>query len=170
VPTPILLIAPAAGLLIDIALQAILPRLSPHSGPIRLQFISFAAGAGLTLALVIAMLGTSSLTLADRAGYLVLHALIYGCAGFFFFNVISANVSSLRVRIVREMLAKHPTPLADTTLRERYSAREMISMRLERLHRGGQIERREGRYFLRKRGLRVVSGVFTTLRGLLLAS
>lgn len=163
-----LLFAPACGLLADIALQAALPRFATRTGPIRLQFLAFGAGAVVTLILLVAMVLGGTYTAADRLGYIAMHLLIYACSGFCFFNVISANVSSLRVRILREMLALHPAPMDDEVLHARYSAREMLAARLVRLQAGGQVEERAGRYHLCKSGLSLVGGIFSALRRLLL--
>ncbi len=164
----LLLVAPAAGLMSDALLHAVLARIAPGVGPIRTQFVSFAAGALVTLVLLVLMLSDSPFEASDRFGYLALHALIYACFGFVFFNVISANVSSLRVRILAEMLARDPEPLPGAVLQQRYSARDILRARIERLERGGQIELRDGRYRLRKRGLSLVGGVFAALRSILL--
>jgi len=163
-----LLLAPAAGLLADMVLHAALARLVVRAGHIRLQFVSFAAGALVTLALLTAMLFGSPFTTADTAGYLALHMLIYACLGFCFFNVISANVSSLRIRMLKEMLRLDPAPMEYAALCARYSAREMLLSRLARLESGGQIEVRAGRYHLCKGGLSLVGRFFAGLRRLLL--
>jgi hypothetical protein len=164
----LLLVAPAAGLLVDVALQAVLARLVMRAGPIRLQFLSFGAGGFVAGILLAAMLFRWSFTVADRAGYLVLHMLIYACFGFCFFNVISANVSSLRVRILKEMLAQDPAPMGNSALSAKYSAREMLLSRLARLESGGQIEVRAGRYYLRKKSIALIGRFFAALQRLLL--
>jgi hypothetical protein len=165
---PMLLIAPAAGLLVDAALHMLLARVIRGLGPIRIQFLSFAVGGLITVAILAGTLGHSSLTAADKAGLLVLHVLIYACYGFCFFNVVSANVSSLRVRLIKELLAQDPAPIRKEILYSRYSAREMVFSRLKRLESGGQIRAAEGRYYLRRRGIVAISTVFTGLRQLLL--
>ena len=164
----VLLLAPALGLLANVVAQMALSRLNLPLGPVRLQFVSFALGALVALLLLAGMLSEFPIGSADKAGYLAEHLLIYACFGFCFFNVISANVSSLRVRIVKELLAQDPTPMADATLQARYSAREMLLARLARLEAGGQIENRGGRYYLRKRGIAMIGGLFDALRRLLL--
>ena len=163
----LMLLAPAAGLLVDAAMQAVL---ATRAGPIRIQFLSFAAGGVVTITLLLAMLADSPFTGGDKAGYFALHLLIYACYGFCFFNVISANVSSLRVRILKEMLAHDPAPMPNAALSARYSAREMLLSRLARLESGGQIEARSGRYYLRKGGIVLIGRFFAGLRRLLLGT
>ena len=167
-PAYFFLLAPAAGLAVDALLHAVLARLAPAAGPIRLQFLSFAGGAAVMVFLLCVMLAGSPSSAVDRAGYFALHFLIYAVYGFVFFNVISANVSSLRVRVLKEMLARDPAPMDAATLTERYSTRGMLLGRLARLESGGQIEARGGRYHLRKRALARLAAFFGGLRWLLL--
>ncbi len=165
-----LLLAPILGLVADVILQAALTRIVSRPPHIRLQFVSFAAGGFLALGLLVFLLSGVPATGADKSGYLVLYLLIYACFGFCFFNVISANVSSLRLRMLKELLALDPQPMADAVLRKRYSAQEMVLSRLARLEGGGQIECRSDRYYLRKSGVSLIGRFFAGLRQLLLKS
>ena len=165
---PALLVAPAAGLAANVLIHAFLARAATAIGPIRVQFIAFGGGALVMLAILTTLLLRSSFSAADSVGYFISHALIYACFGFCLFNVISANVSSLRVRILKEMLAQDPVPMTDATLSARYSAREMVLARLARLEAGGQIELHGGRYRLRRSGLTLLGRVFAALRRFLL--
>ena len=165
----LLLLAPAAGLAADFALQVVLARVLTL-GPRRLQLACFSGGALVTLLALGAMLAGAPLRASDKAGYLALHLLIYACFGFCLFNVISANVSSLRVRILKEMLRRHPAPMDPAVLAASYSARDILLTRLSRLQQGGQVEARGGRYFLRRRGILLIGSPFAALRRFLLKS
>src|SRR5260221_11938924 len=165
-----LLLARATGLLVDVALQAVLARLGTRFGPIRLQFVSFGAGAVVTLALLAEGTASISASTQDKAAYVVSHMLIYACYGFCFYNVIGANVSSVRVRIVKELLAQYPAPMPVAVLSARYSASEMLRARLARLESGGQIEALQSRYYLRKRGMGLISVIFAGLAPVLLGT
>lgn len=165
----LLLIAPAAGLAVDAVLQAVLARVLALASR-QLQFASFGAGAALTLLILAAMLVDAPLRTMDKVGLLLLHLLIYASFAFCFFNIISANVSSLRVRILKEMLKRHPAPVDSATLASSYSARDILLARLDRLQRARQLEARGGRYFLRGTGMLAISGAFAALRRLLLKS
>jgi hypothetical protein len=163
----LLLLAPAAGLAVDALLQLALARVLAL-GPRRLQFVAFAGGGAVAAAILWTMLAGSPFSPADRLGYFALHLLIYACAGFFFFNVISANVSSLRVRILKEMLERHPAPMEEARLAASYSARHILATRLTRLQQGGQVEARDGRFYLRGSGILLIGGPFAALRRFLL--
>ena len=167
-PLLALLGATAAGLAADAVLQALLARTGARDAPLRIQFAAFGAGLALTLVLLLALLADAPFALRDKIGYFLLHMLAYGCFGFIFFNVISANVSSLRVRMLKEYLARHPEPIPDAQMYARYPAPGMVAARLERLQAGGQVEARDGRYYLRGRGVAAIGAVFAGLRRLLL--
>lgn len=166
---PLLLLgAPVLGLAANVLCQVVVSRLPLALGPVRRQFASFGGGGLVTLLGLGFVLPGSGLGLADAAGYFLLHSLGYAFAGFIFFNVINMNVSSLRVRILKEYLQVDPAPLAESVLREKYSARGMLAARLERLHAGHQLTRRNGRYYLQPGGVLVIAHIFAFLKRLLL--
>lgn len=163
-----LLLVPALGLFVNVVLQATMARLASKPAHLRFQFASFAGGALLTVILLLVLLSGLPASVADKLGYLAMHALIYVCFGFCFFNVISANVSSLRVRVLKELLASLPRPITDAALRARYSSREMLLARLARLEQGGQIECRTGRFYICGSGVSLIGKFFAGMRRLLL--
>jgi hypothetical protein len=167
---PLLLIAPAAGLVADVVLQAVLARFAASEANLRLQFMSFGAGLLVTVALLFALLSGSRLTPVDNIGYGLLHVLAYACYGFIFFNMINANISSLRVRMLKEYLARSPVPLSDAELHAKYPAADMVSARLARLEAGGQILLRDGRYYMNGGGIAMIGAFFAGLRYLLLGN
>ena len=164
----LLLLAPALGLAANAMMQLALSRMNLALGPIRVQFVSFALGGVVTLLALGGLLVARPSALDHTSAHVVQHLLIYACFGFVFFNVINANVSSLRVRILKELLARYPAPMPDAELLARYNAREIVLARLARLQAGGQIEAQGGRYYLRKGGIAIIGEVFAGLRRLLL--
>lgn len=166
----LLLLAPAAGLAADVVLQAVLSRFVSGEANLRVQFISLGAGLLLTALLLYFLHSGSRLVPMDNIGYALVHLLTYACFGFIFFNMISANISSLRVRMLKEYLARGPAPLADAELYAKYPAADMVSARLARLEAGGQILARDGRYYLRGRGVAMIGAFFAGLRSLLLGN
>jgi len=160
--------APLLGLAVNVAVQLGLCRLRLGFGQVRRQFLSFGAGlvaAGLVLALLLPRLRLGAW---DRAGCLALHGLSYAFLGFLFFNVINLNISSLRIRMLKEFLAQHPRPLPDDRLRAKYNVRDMLTARLERLAGGRQIELRDGRYYSRRGTVVLIGHFFAGLRAFLL--
>jgi hypothetical protein len=163
----LLLFAPAAGLAADVVSQAVLSRFASSEANLRVQFISFCAGLLVMAALLFVLLSGSRFGPIDAAGYVMLHVLAYACLGFIFFNLINANISSLRVRMLKEYLARDPAPLSDAELYAKYPAADMVSARLARLEAGGQILARDDRYYLKGGGVAMIAALFAGLRCLL---
>jgi len=93
--------------------------------------------------------------------------LTYG-VGFCFFNVINLNISSLRIRMLKEYYRQHPTPLSAVELMARYPVDQMLEARLVRLASGGQIAEMNGRFFSRPGAVTAIGCIFSGLRRLLL--
>lgn len=164
----ILLLAPLAGLTGDAFIHIVLARVVPGNAHLRTQFLSFGFGMAITTLILVELLWQYPFAPADRMGYLVLHALTYAFLGFCFFNMISANISSLRVRLLKEYLAHDPDPLPDAAIFRRYPAREILEARLARLESGRQIYVSAGRYHVRQGTVTFIGQFFAALRRFLL--
>jgi hypothetical protein len=161
-------LVPVGGLAVDVLVHLVLARLLPGGAHVRIQFIAFGFAMAATVAVLAAVLWRHPFGTADRLGYLCLNAIIFACLGFGLFNVINANVSSLRVRMLKEYLALDPAPLPDATILQRYPAREILAARLARLEAGGQIYRVGDRYHAHTGGVVLIGRFFGALRRLLL--
>ena len=161
-------LAPMLGFAVDMLTHAILARIFPGGAHVRIQFVSFGFGMVVAAAVLIYLLWQFPFSSADRIGYLLLHTMIYICLGFGLFNVINANVSSLRVRMLKEYLSADPAPLTDTAMFARYPAGEILAARLARLTAGEQIYSKQGRYYPREGGVALIGRFFAALRWLLL--
>ena len=163
-----LLLVTMLGFVINIITHIVLARIYTEGVHVRIQFVSFGLGVVFVVSILISLLWHLPFALEDRIGYLILHTLIYACLGFGLFNVINANVSSLRVRMIKEYLSAEPVPLPDTILFARYPASEILAVRLTRLIEGNQICVKNGLYFPRERGVALIGKFFAFFRYLLL--
>ena len=154
----------------DVGAQLILARLALPVGHIRRQFVSFGVGVVAVVTLLASLLPSRGLDSTDVVGYALLHLLSYTCLGFCFFHVISLNLSSLRVRMLREYFRHHPHPLADEALMARYHVDEMLNARLGRLLSGHQIIVSADRFYSRRGIVTFIARLFEWLRALLLRS
>ncbi|MDZ4799038.1 MAG: hypothetical protein SGI92_12805 [Bryobacteraceae bacterium] len=161
-------LAPLLGFAMDMLAHAVLARAFPGGAHVRIQFVSFGFGMAVVITVLAYLLWQYPFSPTDRVGYLLLHIMVYTCLGFGLFNVINANVSSLRVRMLKEYRAADPEPLSDAAMFARYPAAEILAARLTRLSAGGQIYARDDRYFPRKGGVALIARFFSILRRLLL--
>lgn len=166
----LLLTAPLAGLMGNALLQILIAWIVSGGAHLRTQFLSFGFGMIVTVVTLAGLLWQHPVTQADRIGYLLLHVLIYACFGFCFFNMVNANISSLRVRLIKEYLMHDPAPLPDEIVFQRYSSREILEARLARLLAGGQIYATSGRYYVRRGIVVWIGRFFAALRRLLLGA
>jgi hypothetical protein len=163
-----LLLAPILGFAVNICSHAAIARVVSGGAHVRIQFLSFGLGMIVTVLGLTYLLWQYPFSSMDRIGYLLLHIMVYFCLGFGLFNVINANVSSLRVRMLKEYQAADPLPLPDAEICARYPAAEILNARLTRLLAGEQIHIENGRYFPRKGGVALIGSFFALLRRLLL--
>ena len=133
----------------------------------RQQFVSFTCGLLITAAGLIFGLNHQSVGRMDYLGYFALDFLSYVFLGFCFFNAINLNISSLRIRMLKEYRGQSQLPLSDSLLMARYNVREMLDVRLKRLEAGRQIHR-SGERFYSRHGIAVWIGhLFAGLRQIL---
>lgn len=169
-PELLLALLPLGGLVVNVFAQIILARTPIALGQVRRQFVSFgiglialaATGAGLCIRL--------PSEFADRAGLLLMAVLSYAFLGFVFFNALNATLSSLRVRLLRELQAREPAGLPAAVLLEKYGATEILHARLDRLATGGQLVQRGDRFYFQPKGVAMIGRFFAALRILLLRS
>lgn len=87
----------------------------------------------------------------------------YGAWWFIALNLIQALESSLRVRLLREVMASGGRiPLA--RLETSYNDRSLLGLRLSRLRGAGAVIERDGCLFVVSPGLRAVAGFFRLLK------
>jgi hypothetical protein len=161
------LVAPA-GLALNVLCQLIISRLPVSLGHVRRQFVSFGLGLVFTAIAAFGLLSCQRPPAIDFAGYLGLELVSYVFMGFCFFHVINLNISSLRIRMLKEYFRQDPLPLTPETLLLRYNVGAMLDARLERLQSGNQVYTSQGRYLSRPGGVVAVGRIFSLLRWILL--
>ena len=154
----IALLGPILATVVNVLVMATVPRIAPALSFYRAIFLAF--GAGMT-ALLLVETARYSMAPADSIEFFMLagcNVAIFGFIGFVFFNALNVGESSIRVRILRELLAAEG-PMSEADLLDRYNDQLILGSRLERLLEGGQIEKRDGRYFLKATNLLVVARI-----------
>lgn len=159
---------PLVGLGVDVLGQILLSRLPLPFGQVRRQFLAFAGGLAAVGWLTLWLRPGAGTGFLNEVGGLAVAALTYAFLGFVFFNALNANLSSLRVRVLRELLGRSPTGMTPTELEDRYGTAEMLAVRLERLTAGGQLRRCGERYRAEAKGVSHIGHFFAFLQRLLL--
>jgi hypothetical protein len=159
---------PMAGLMVDVTGQIALSRLPLSFGHVRRQFLAFGLGLGAVVLMTLLVRPHRGAGLVEEASGLVMSSLTYAFFAFVFFNALNANLSSLRVRLLKELHAREPEGLPAPILLKRYGAEEILSARIDRLAAGGQLVQRGDRFFFQPKGVAVIGRFFAGLRHLLL--
>jgi len=160
------LTAPLFAFAANLALQLALRRSRNAGGRAAAEARGFVAGLlALTALSALGWGGAAGAVVA--LGVVVANGLIYVGLAYGFFHFVNLAVTARRVRLVRE-LRSHPDGLTLQQLLERYSAADMIELRLGRLLATGQIAERAGRYHLQGRSITTISRIMIGLKLLLL--
>jgi len=127
------------------------------------QSIAFGVLCGLIVTIGV-LWETTTLTLEAAPAWLMV-LLTYAALSFGFWAFLNLNLTSLRIRIIREMLHMEGGISRDDLMR-RYSPEEFLRRRLERLeHSSKQLTRLEsGRWGLRSRTLLSVAQIMGVAR------
>ena len=86
---------------------------------------------------------------------------------FCYWAFLNLNITSLRIRLMRELL-NHPNGLNSEQLLQKYSADELVSRRILRLERSGQIIQSEGKWTLCSRKLILLASILYFIRKLVI--
>jgi hypothetical protein len=151
------LMAAAAGVLLAIAGHAAALFLGLR--PLRAYGASFVVGM---LAVVLLLWGSRELPAS-----LLLAALFFGCWWFGLLNFFQSSQSSLRVNILRQVLANGGT-LSHESLFAVYDNPALIRLRLYRLQQSGAVIEKNGRYFVASPSLYVLARLFRVLKILIM--
>lgn len=158
-------IAPLAGLAIDVVTQIVVVHLT--RGKVGASIIiGILSGLALTLAVV-----SLGLTKAPGAtdGFVdtwLLGVATYFALAFGFWAFLNLNITSLRIRILRELLRAGGS-IALSDMPAVYTPAERLNRRLERLAKGGQITCEDGRWLLRSWQVLAIARGVKALRGLI---
>jgi hypothetical protein len=158
-------IAPVAGLAFTVLTQILVAHLSRGKVGASIM-IGILAGLAVTLAVI--ALGRAETTRATGgfADTWLLGAATYLALAFGFWAFLNLNITSMRIRILRELLrAGEQMTLSDMAVL--YTPAERLRRRLGRLEKGGQIMREDGRWLLGSWQVLAVARCVEAMRSLL---
>jgi hypothetical protein len=120
------------------------------------------------MAVAVAANVPAAISIADLAGLWATLGLTYVALAFGFWAFLNLNMTSLRIRMLRELLySEHGMSRAELFCR--YSAEEFLWRRLARLERSGDLALVDGRYRLGSQKLRYLDRCLKVLRAVIFA-
>ena len=152
--------AAIGGMAVAIAVHLLASR--AHASLVKAYGASLLAGLAAGL-LVVFLLAPG----APLPGKALAAFLLFGSWWFVFMNFIQTSVSSLRVRILRELMSAGGA-CSRMALLERYSDRHLMDLRLDRLLQAGAVVERDGRLFVVSPALRATARFFRALKVIVL--
>jgi hypothetical protein len=147
-------LAPVAGLAVACLSHVTISRLAGGRRQYTLLFLGFVAGLAAMLALSMAALSALGDSVADSAAILAFNLVAYAALGYGYFHFVNLNMASLRIRMLQELL-EAPQGMSREKLLQLYDVEEVVTNRIDRLTRAGQMVEKErrlyggGRTFLR---------------------
>jgi hypothetical protein len=160
---PWLVLAPLAGLTADFASHVLTSRLMRGRHPYQAMLAGVVTGLLVMAALSVWALASMNAGWGDALALLVFNGLTYLALAYGYFNFVNLNLTSLRIRILQELLEVEQGLTVEAILRQ-YGADDLIDSRLTRLTRGGQIIQKGSRYYGRLSALLVVARVIDFLK------
>lgn len=129
-------------------------------------FLGFVAGAGLLAVgeLMVTLRGPG--LISDSLGLAAANGVLFVCLWYFYFHFINIGEASLRIRVLREAERCSGQPL--DALLAVYNVRTVVTARMERLVRDGQLILEGERFRPGKSRMVIVAKAFSFLRWLLL--
>lgn len=153
----LLLLAPVGALLVNVVVQLAAHFLRPRT-PIVISYLAgFAVGA----------VGAVVLAWAGGPADWIISLLTFGGLSYGYTNFVNVNYSSLRLRLLKEMVRDGGVVAAED-LRARYGSEAVLDRRLLRLVEWGQLRRDGDAYHAVRGGFFYLAGVFVVLKRLLL--
>jgi hypothetical protein len=157
-------LAPVFGLGGDVVAQIVCAHLSRRVG------LSIVTGAAFGLAVTAVAMALSLAgggTIVHLLATWAVALLTYLALAFGYWAFVNLNITSLRIRMLREILHS-AAGISQTELMAHYSSEEFLRRRLDRLKNAGQLSFRGERWRLESRNLLILARVLETFRALLL--
>jgi hypothetical protein len=141
---------PVFGLLVNIYFQIAGVRCFKRGlSLLKSVFLGFIAGGISVIVFETFLFASLQMTFGDIVASLVTNLTMYAALGYGYFHFINLGETARRIRILRELYEARKGLAADEIL-SRYNARRIVTMRIGRLLRNGQIVERAGRYVVDK--------------------
>ncbi|WP_421999900.1 hypothetical protein [Reyranella sp.] len=158
-----LLAAPIVGTVANVGAQLVLARLMTTGRLLILIAAAFGIGLGTTAALTLFALRLGDTTTPDALALSASILFIYSAAGFVLFAIINLGETSLRIRMMRMLLAR-PGGIGREELVAEYDDRALIAVRLRRLEENGQARVAQGMYYARPSVLFIAAAIIRLVK------
>lgn len=139
--------APVIGLILNVLFQVLGFRYISGIGLLKSIFLGFLAGFFSVVILESYIFFTLCKSTQDFIAIIIVNLMTYSALGYCYFHFVNLGETARRIRIVRELYDSEGG-LSLVGILARYSARDIVHKRVERLLNNGQISEKDGRYYV----------------------
>jgi hypothetical protein len=143
-------LSPVIALMINVIFQILFLRYVPKKGLLKTVFLGFACGYLFLLVLHTFVFLCLTNSLADALCTFIANSLIYAALGYCYFHFVNLGETARRIRILRELYDSENKALSLVEILERYNAKDIVEVRLNRLLGSGQVIFDKKRYYIGK--------------------
>ena len=130
--------------------------------------VGFIVGLGSGIFFLARIVAAQEVSHSDRPGIFLLNVLTYCGLGYGYFVFVNLNFASLRIRLLKEILACGQDGLPVSTLRATYDPQAILDARLKRLVEWNQLAETNGRFTICRKGFLTAARVINLLKWIVL--
>ncbi|MBI5204835.1 MAG: hypothetical protein HZA11_07960 [Nitrospirae bacterium] len=160
-------LSPVIGLVINVLFQVLGFRYIANIGLLKSIFLGFAVGLFSVITLEAYGFFTMAKSTQDFIALIIVNLVTYSALGYCYFHFLNLGETARRIRIVRELYDSEGGLSLEGIL-ERYSARDIVQKRFERLLNNRQIIEKDGRYYIGSPVMLVMANIMVAMKLLFL--
>jgi len=168
-PDVALLLAPIAGLAADTVVHVACCHATRGRQRVAVP-CAFLTGFAVAAVVTLYALRAMNANAWDLGAYAALNGITYAALGFGYFAFVNLNISSLRLRILKEILDAEGEVLPWERILEFYNAKDVVEARVERLLAGGHFARCHDRLVTGRRTVLFIARVNAIVKRIVLGS
>lgn len=163
-PYPALMVAPIIGLVVNVASQVLMLRIFRQTFNFSI-ITGMLSGIGITCGITLAALNVPP---EDALPLFLMNTATALALGFCYWNFLNLNMTSLRIRMLKELWRAPSGSLLSAELLAMYHPQEMLDRRLKRLAAKKQIRLENGRYYAQGTWVAAMVHIIALLRRIIL--
>lgn len=158
---------PILGLIINVLMQVVSFRYIPRLGLLKSIILGFATGLTVVLTLELCVFSTQSTSTDDFVPIFIVNFIMYSSLGYCYFHFANLGETARRIRILRE-LYDSKEGLSMQEILQRYNARKIVEVRINRLINNGQIIYKSGRYYIGNPVMLIIAKIVVMMKLIIL--
>lgn len=160
---PILVLAPVAGLVVDVVAHVLSSRITEGNKPVQAIIQGLLAGLVATAFISALSLAALRCPFNDSVALLALNGVAYLALAYGYIGYVGLNLTSLRIHILK-LLWKSGGSMPRAAIEGLYGNDSVIDLRIAMLLQDGYLEERQGRLYTGRRTVLYIAHVWDLMR------